>query len=81
MTALSRIPPGGGWRLHGRQATAAHRHKDTRIGYDYVHTATDDHTRLAYSRALADEKDTTCAELLHRAPAWFTGHGIRAASS
>jgi len=75
---LGRIPPGGGWRLHGREAavSVANRHKKTKIGYDYVHTAIDDHTRLAYSEALPDEKDTTCAEFLHRALAWFAGHGI-----
>jgi transposase InsO family protein len=54
----------------------AHRHKKIKIGYDYVHTAIDDHTRLAYSEVLPDEKDPTCAAFLHRALAWFTGHGI-----
>lgn len=76
---LGRIPPGGGWRLHGRDtaATTPHRHKKTKIGYDFVHTAIDDHTRLAYSEVLDDEKDTTCAGFLHRALAWFAGQGIR----
>jgi transposase-like protein len=46
---LGRVPAGGGWRLHGREATMAHRHKKAKIGYDYIHTAIDDHTRLAYS--------------------------------
>jgi transposase InsO family protein len=75
---LGRIPPGGGWRLHGRDAavSVAHRHKKTKIGYDYVHTAIDDHTRLAYSEVLADEKDTTCAGFLHRALAWLAGQGV-----
>jgi transposase InsO family protein len=73
---LGRIPVGGGWRLHGRQATTAHKHKRIKIGYDYVHTAIDDHTRLAYSEVLSDEKDTTCAAFLHRALAWFAAHGI-----
>uniref|UniRef100_UPI00061B200E helix-turn-helix domain-containing protein n=1 Tax=Mycobacterium sp. UM_Kg1 TaxID=1545691 RepID=UPI00061B200E len=56
---LGRIPTGGGWRLHGRDATVsvAHRHKKAKIGYDYVHTAIDDRTRLAYSEVLPDEKD------------------------
>lgn len=49
----------------------------TRIGYDYVHTAIDDHTRLAYSEVLPDEKDLTCAGFLHRALAWFAAHGVR----
>jgi transposase InsO family protein len=70
---LGRIPAGGGWRLHGR--SEAVRGRGT--GYDYVHTAIDDHTRLAYSEALTDEKDPTCAGFLHRALAWFAAHGIR----
>lgn len=76
---LGRIPKGGGWRLHGRGAavSVANRHKKTRIGYDYIHTAIDDHTRLAYSEVLPDEKDLTCAQFLHRALAWFAGHGVR----
>jgi len=69
---LGRIPPGGGWRAHGRSEKVRGRG----IGYDYVHTAIDDHTRLAYSEIHADEKDTTCAGFLHRALAWFATHGI-----
>ena len=76
---LGRIPAGGGWRLHGVDAavSVANRHKKTKIGYDYIHTAIDDHTRLAYSEALPDERDATSAGFLHRALAWFAGHGIR----
>lgn len=76
---LGRIPAGGGWRLHGRNAavSVANRHKKIPIGYDCVHTAIDDHSRLAYSEVLADEKDLTCAEFLHRALAWFAAHGVR----
>jgi len=76
---LGRIPTGGGWRLHGRDAgvSVANRHKKIRIGYDYVHTAIDDYTRLAYSEVLPDEKDLTCAGFLHRALAWFADHGVR----
>ena len=75
---LGRIPAGGGWRLHGREAaiSVANRHKKQRIGYDYVHTAIDDYTRLAYSEVLPDEKDATCAGFLDRALAWFAGHGV-----
>jgi transposase InsO family protein len=77
-TPGSMIPAGGGWRLHGRDAavSVANRHKKIKIGYDYVHTAIDDHTRLAYSEALADEKDNTCAAFLHRALAWFAAQGV-----
>lgn len=77
---LGRIPRGGGWRLHGRDAkvSVANRHKKTKIGYDYIHTAIDDRTRLAYSEVHTDEKDLTCAAFLHRALVWFAGHGVRA---
>jgi transposase InsO family protein len=74
---LGRIPPGGGWRLRGREATVAHKHKRIKTGYDYVHTAIDDHTRLAYCEIHADEKDAICAGFLHRALAWFAEHGMQ----
>jgi hypothetical protein len=70
---LGRIPAGGGWRLHGRSEAVRGRGNS----YDYVHTAIDDHTHLAYSEALPNEKDPTCAGFLHRALAWFAAHGIR----
>ena len=69
---LGRIPAGGGWRAHGRSEAVRGRG----IGYDYVHTAIDDHTRLAYSEIHDDEKDHTSAGFLHRALAWFASHGI-----
>jgi transposase InsO family protein len=76
---LGRIPAGGGWRVHGREAqvSVANRHKKIKIGYDYIHTAIDDHTRLVYSEVLDDEKDPTCAGFLHRALAWFASQGVR----
>ena len=52
---IGRIPDGGGWRAHGRQMGDS-RAKKARIGYDYVHSLVDDHTRLAYSEILPDEK-------------------------
>lgn len=73
---LGRIPAGGGWRAHGRAATADQKHKRVHIGYDYVHSLIDDHSRLAYSEVLADEKGPTCAAFLERALAYFAGHGI-----
>jgi transposase InsO family protein len=73
---LGRVPDGGGWRLLGREATVAHRHKPVRIGFDYLHVAVDDHTRLAYIEALPDEKELTCAGFLHRAATWFHDQGV-----
>ena len=71
---LGRIPDGGGWRALGREA--GHRDRKTRIGYDYVHSLVDDHSRLAYSEILADEKGATCAGFLRRAAAFFAARGI-----
>ena len=73
---LGRIPDGGGWRAHGRAATVDHRHKSVPTGYDYVHSLIDDHSRLAYSEILPDEKGATCAAFLTRAAAYFAAHGI-----
>lgn len=74
---LGRIPPGGGWRARG-QTRANHRARVTQepVGYDYVHSMIDDHTRLAYSEVLPDEKGPTCAAFLVRAAAYFVGKGI-----
>ncbi len=74
---LGRIPDGGGWRAEG-QTTQNHRSRvnKTRVGYDYVHSLVDDHSRLAYSEILPDEKGTTCAGFLERAIAYFASHGI-----
>ena len=44
--------------------------------HDYVHTAIDDYTGLAYSEVLPDEKDPTCAGFLHRAMSWFAAQGV-----
>ena len=73
---LARIPDGGGWRAHGRAAREATYDRNTKIGYDYVHSLVDDHSRLAYSEVLPDEKGATCAAFLARAASHFADHGI-----
>jgi hypothetical protein len=73
---LGRIPDGGGWRAHGRSAGDTAAHKKARIGFDYVHSLIDDHSRLAYSEILPDEKGSTCGGFLRRAAAYFASHGI-----
>ena len=71
---LGRIPEGGGWRAHGRGS----RPRALRaIGYDYVHSAIDDHSRLAYAELHPDERGATCAGFLRRAAAYFAAYGIR----
>jgi transposase InsO family protein len=73
---LGRIPDGGGWRAHGRAGSRTERDRATRIGYDYVHSLVDDHSRLAYSEVLPDEKGATCAAFLARAATYFADRGI-----
>jgi transposase InsO family protein len=69
---IGKIPDGGGWRAHGRSEQVRGRG----IGYDYVHSLVDDHSRLAYSEILPDETGVTCAAFLLRAAASFARHGI-----
>lgn len=73
---IGRIPDGGGWRAHGRQMGSTAAKKKARIGFDYVHSVVDDHSRLAYSEILDDEKAPTCAAFFERAVANFAAHGI-----
>jgi transposase len=78
---LGVIRPGGGWRAHDRgSAQDLKRRRETRagrrVGYDYVHCAIDDHTRLAYAEIHPDETAGTCAQFLRSAAAWFAAHGI-----
>ncbi|MFF7234668.1 IS481 family transposase [Streptomyces sioyaensis] len=70
---LGRIPDGGGHKALGR---AAGRKNRTGVGTAYLHTALDDHTRLAYTEDLPDEKADTCAGFLTRATAWFSQCGV-----
>jgi transposase InsO family protein len=73
---IGKIPDGGGWKAHGRQMGSTGAQKRARIGYDYVHSMVDDHSRLAYSEILPDEKGPTCAAFLLRAAEHFAGYGI-----
>jgi transposase InsO family protein/transposase-like protein len=85
---LGNIPDGGGWRVHGRQAgsanSQAHRdpsrprkvHGRPNLGYGYVHTAIDDHSRLAFSEIHNNETGDTAAGFWLRAHAFFAAHGI-----
>jgi transposase InsO family protein len=70
---LGRIPIGGGHRAHGRRTSTP---RGRGIGYDYLHAAVDDHSRLAYVELLADERGQTCAGFWRRAQVFFTSHHI-----
>jgi transposase len=70
---LGNIPDGGGHKVLGRQAGRRNRKN---AGYSYLHTAVDDHSRLAYSEIHTDEKKQTATGFWTRAHAFFTECGI-----
>lgn len=70
---VGRIPDGGGHRVHDRAEAVRGRG----IGYDHVHVAVDDHSRLAFAQVLPDETGDTCAQFLAAAAEFFASHGVR----
>jgi transposase InsO family protein len=72
---LGRIPKGGGWRAHSR-AVARGQHHRTKVGYAYVHSAVDAHSRIAYSEVLHNQQGPTAAEFWTRAVAFYAALGI-----
>lgn len=67
---LGRID-GIGHRIHGD-----YRRRARGIGWEYVHVAIDDHSRVAYVEVLGDQHGGTCAAFLGRAVAWYATRGI-----
>jgi transposase InsO family protein len=73
----AKIPPGGGWRVHGRAGRKENKTKSRpRIGYAFVHSAVDAHSRLAYSEIHDDEQAVTAIGFWRRAKAFFASYGI-----
>ena len=74
---LGKIPAGGGHRMLGRTTEARRiRFKGGGRGYDFIHSAVDDCTRIAFSQILSDERGETCARFLLDAGAFFAEKGI-----
>lgn len=73
---LGRIRPGGGWRIHGPEFGQPGRSSQKNAGYDYLHVAIDDHSRVGFVQALADEKGPACAQFLRDAAGYFASEGI-----
>lgn len=70
---VARIPHGGGWRMRGRGNTG----RRQKVGYEYVHSMIDDHSRVAFSQIQATEDADTCARFLLDAAQWFATVGVR----
>ena len=80
---LGRIRGGAGKRArdglrqhYNPRVTDADGHERKTVGWDFVHVAIDDATRLAYAEVLPDEKASTAAAFLRRALAFYRRHGI-----
>src|SRR5256885_336906 len=73
MKPLARVPEGGGHRVHGRTSLTKHRGG----GYEVVHVAVDDASRLAFVQVLPDRRGRTAARFLVDAAAFFAEQGVR----
>jgi len=80
---LGRIQGGAGWRVRGGAQhynptfTDKHGKRRHTVGWEYVHIAIDDYSRLAYAEVLGDEKAVTIVGFLRRAVAFYNRHGIQ----
>jgi len=75
----AKIPPGGGWRVKPEGQLRRVRNGKNgrpRLGYAYIHSAVDAHSRLAYSEVLANEQAITALGFWRRARAFFASYGI-----
>jgi transposase InsO family protein len=80
---LGRIEGGAGKRVGGRSAgsyrprrTDLHGSRRGTTGWEYVHVAVDDYSRLAYAEVLPDEKAATAIGFLRRAVGYYRRRGI-----
>lgn len=72
---LARIPDGGAHRMLGRGQDGYTGHSGA--GYEFIHAAVDDHSRLAYAEIHHDEQAATCAAFTSSALSFFAAHGVR----
>ena len=63
-----------GKRVLGDQAGRPHRNR--RIGWQHLHVAIDDHSRLAYAELLPGQDADSCVRFLERAAAWYQAQGV-----
>jgi transposase InsO family protein len=69
---LGRIRGGVGHRIHGD------RHRQQKgAGWEYVHVAVDDATRVAYVEVRRSQRRRACEGFVRRALQWFSRRGIR----
>jgi transposase InsO family protein len=65
-----------GHRMLGTRAGAGYHRRRYEQGWEFVHVAVDDCTRLAYVEVLSDERATTAAAFFTRAVGFYRRYGI-----
>jgi transposase InsO family protein len=51
-------------------------HRNRRVGWQHLHVAIDDHSRLAYAELLPGQDADSCVRFLERAVAWYRDQGV-----
>ena len=64
------------WTLGKRVLGSEAGTRNPNAGWQYLHLAIDDHSRLAYAELLASESPADCVAFLRRAVAWYAEHGV-----
>jgi transposase InsO family protein len=63
-------------KVVGHRITGNRRQNGRGAGWEFVHVAIDDASRLAYAEVLANERSPTAAAFLRRLVAWYSSHGV-----
>lgn len=61
----------------GHRITGDRQHRNRGIGWDAVHLAIDDHSRVSFARILADEKGLCCTQFLRDAVDYYASLGVK----
>jgi len=61
----------------GHRITGRRQHRNRGIGWDMVHLAIDDHSRVSFALIKTDERGDSCAKFLHEAVAYYAALGVR----
>lgn len=64
------------WALGKRVLGSEVGNRSPRAGWQYLHLAIDDHSRVAYAELLASESPADCVAFLRRAVAWYAERGV-----
>jgi transposase len=61
----------------GHRITGDRSYRHRGVGWDMVHLAIDDHSRVSFAQVLSDEKAVSCVQFLRQAVAYYASLGVR----